>query len=154
MPRVIALAILLSLACLAAPVHSVGADLAQPRADAPLVLTGLGRATVPLDGPWQFQPGDDLRWASADFDDSGWASIQVGKTWEEQGYRNLTGFAWYRRHIVLAPGTPAGSSLALYLHSTFDPACDSVCEVYWNGRLVGGIGKVPPDPVWSFSRAE
>jgi hypothetical protein len=117
-------------------------------------LTGLGRATIPLDGLWQFHPDDDLRWASPQFDDSGWASIQVGKTWEEQGYRNLTGFAWYRRHIVLAPGTSDASTLALYLHSTFDPACDSACEVYWNGVLVGGIGKVPPEPVWQYSASE
>ncbi len=148
MRRMVALTAFLLIACLTAPAR---ASQAQPRADAPLVLTGLGRATVPLDGPWQFQPGDDLRWASPQFDDSGWANIEVGKTWEEQGYRNLTGFAWYRRHIVLGPGA---SAIAIYLHSTFNPACDSACEVYWNGVLVGGIGKVPPDPVWNFSRAE
>jgi hypothetical protein len=154
MPRIAALAAFLSIACLAAPARTVRADQASSRADAPLVLTGLGRATLPIDGPWQFQPGDDLRWASPQFDDSGWASIEVGKTWEEQGYRNLTGFAWYRRHIVLAPGTLGASAFALYLHSTFNPACDSACDVYWNGVLVGGIGKVPPDPVWSFSSSE
>jgi hypothetical protein len=146
MPRVVALAALLSIACLAA---SAGAGQAPSRADAPLILTGLGRATVPLDGPWQFHPGDDLGWASPQFDDSGWASIQAGETWEEQGYRNLTGFAWYRRHIVLASGPPTGLNLALYLHSV-----DSACEVYWNGRLVGGIGKVPPNPVWYFLHVE
>jgi Stage II sporulation protein E (SpoIIE) len=147
--RIVALVALLSLARLTAPVHVAGAEQAQLRADAPLVLTGLGRATVPLDGLWQFHPGDDLRWASPQFDDSGWASIQVGKTWEEQGYRNMTGFAWYRRHIVLGSGDLAGLNLALYLRSV-----DSACEVYWNGRLVGGIGKVPPDPVWYFLDTE
>jgi hypothetical protein len=153
MPRIVALAALLSLACLAAPTR---AEHAEPRADAqpPLVLTGLGRATVPLDGAWQFHPGDDLGWASPQFDDSDWASIQAGKTWEEQGYRNLTGFAWYRRHIVLAPGAAGTSTLSLYLHSNFNPACDSACEVYWNGQLVGGIGKLPPHPVWQYSAIE
>jgi hypothetical protein len=157
MPGTVALAALLLLACLAAPAHIVGtagAEQEQPRADAPLALTGLGRATVPLDGPWQFHPGDDMRWASPQFDDSGWAKIQVGKTWEEQGYRNLTGFAWYRRHIVLAPGASKASALSLYLHSTFNPACDSACEVYWNGQLVGGISKLPPHPVWQYSAIE
>jgi hypothetical protein len=153
-PRMVALAALLSLACLAAPVHVAGAEHAQPRADAPLVLAGLGRATLPIDGTWQFHPGDDMRWASPDFDDSGWANIQAGEPWEAQGYRNLTGFAWYRRHIVLAPGAPSASALSLYLRSDFHPACDSACEVYWNGRLVGGIGKVPPDPTWYFAATE
>jgi hypothetical protein len=151
-PRMVALAAFLSLTCLAVPTC---AEHAEPRAaQAPLVLTGLGRATVPLDGLWQFHPGDDLRWSSPQFDDSGWASIQAGKTWEEQGYRNLTGFAWYRRHIELAPGAPAATTLALYLRTAFDPACDSACEVYWNGVLVGGIGKLPPHPVWQFSAGE
>ena len=95
-----------------------------------------------------------MRWASPQFDDSGWANIQVGKTWEEQGYRNLTGFAWYRRHIALAGSTPSASALSIYLHSNFNPACDSACEVYWNGQLVGGIGKLPPHPVWQFSASE
>ena len=31
----------------------------------PLRLTGLGRATLPLDGPWKFETGDDLAWAAA-----------------------------------------------------------------------------------------
>ncbi len=154
MPRIILLAALLALECLAAPVRMAGAEQAQPRVDAPLVVTGLGRATVPIDGLWQFHPGDDLGWASPDFDDSGWANIQVGKTWEEQGYRNLTGFAWYRRHIVLAAGAPDTSTLSLYLHSNFNPACDSACEVYWNGQLVGGIGKLPSHPVWQLSTTE
>jgi hypothetical protein len=151
MPRIAVLTALLSLTCLAARAR---ADQAAAGADSPLTLTGLGRATLPLDGAWQFHPGDDLRWASPEFDDSAWANIQTGKTWEEQGNRSLTGFAWYRRHVVLAPGMPAASAFALYLHSDFDPACDSACEVYWNGQLVGGIGKLPPRPVWQFSAIE
>ena len=33
------------------------------------------RAGYSLDGAWLFQPGDDMRWASPDFDDSRWGSI-------------------------------------------------------------------------------
>jgi hypothetical protein len=109
----------------------------------PLTLEGLGRATLPLDGPWQFQTGDNLAWASAAFDDSAWEPILTGSPWEAQGHHGYTGFAWYRRHLVLSPGTPANLNLALFL-----PVCDSACEVYWNGSLVGAIGKLPPNPVW------
>jgi hypothetical protein len=28
------------------------------------------------------------------------------------------------------------------------PAVDDAAEVYWNGKLVGNLGKVPPHPVW------
>ena len=114
-----------------------------PLAPAPLVLEGLGRATLPLDGPWQFQTGDDLAWASPAFDDSAWQPILTGSPWEAQGHHGYTGYAWYRRHIVLSSDTPAALNLALFL-----PACDSACEIYWNGALVGALGKLPPNPVW------
>jgi hypothetical protein len=110
---------------------------------APLVVNGLGRMTLPVDGMWQFQTGDDLAWASPAFDDSRWQAIKVGRSWEGQGHRDYTGFAWYRRHIVISPGTPADQDLALFLRDVQDAA-----EVYWNGRLVGSFGKLPPNPAW------
>jgi hypothetical protein len=107
------------------------------------VLHGLGRATLPLDGDWQFHEGDDLAWASPGYDDSAWHPIQVGRSWEGQGHRNYTGFAWYRRRLVLPPGSAAGWTLALYI-----PNVESACEVFWNGVKVGSYGKLPPNPVW------
>jgi hypothetical protein len=115
-------------------------------ARAPLVVEGLGRNTIALDGPWQFHLGDDPAWASPALDDSRWEPIRVDRPWEGQGYRNDTGFAWYRRHLVLAPATPSGGkdgNLALLL-----PAVQDACEVYWNGRLVGSYGQVPPNAKW------
>ena len=103
----------------------------------------LGRATLPLDGNWQFHEGDNLAWSSPGYDDSAWQPIQVGRSWEGQDHRNYTGFAWYRRRLVLAPGSTTGWTLALYL-----PNVDSACEVYWNGALKGAYGKLPPNPVW------
>ncbi len=124
------------------PIFGVGVGQGQGPA-APLVLNGLGRMTDPVDGVWQFQVGDDLAWASPALDDSRWQPIKVGRSWEGQGHRDYTGFAWYRRHIVVPAGTPAHAELALFL-----PGVDDAAEVYWNGRLVGSYGKVPPHPVW------
>lgn len=115
-------------------------------AQAPLVLEGLGRATLPLDGPWQFHTGDDPAWASPSFDDSGWQPILAGSPWEAQGHHGYTGFAWYRRHLAFSPGTPSGLNFDLFLKP-----CDSACEIYWNGNLVGAIGKLPPNPIWYHS---
>jgi hypothetical protein len=110
---------------------------------APLVVNGLGRMTLSVDGVWQFQTGDDIAWASPAFDDSAWQPIQVGRSWEGQGHRDYTGFAWYRRHVVVPGGTPANQDISLFLRGVQDAA-----EVYWNGRLIGSYGKVPPHPVW------
>jgi Stage II sporulation protein E (SpoIIE) len=119
---------------------------AQAIARAPLPVEEFGPHSVPLNGAWEFHLGDDPAWASPAFDDSGWAQIQVGRAWEGQGYRNATGFAWYRRHLALAPSTlPAGKDwkLALLL-----PAVQDAGEVYWNGKLVGSYGRVPPHAEW------
>jgi hypothetical protein len=117
---------------------------AAARGERPLTLTDLGRATVPVDGEWQFHPGDDLNWSRPEFDDSSWQSVEVGKDWETQGHPNLTGFAWYRRHVEL-DGRPDAANLGLTLYL---PYVDSAAEVYWNGVKVGSYGRVPPHPVW------
>jgi hypothetical protein len=119
-----------------------------PAQSAPLVLDRLGRMTQPVDGLWQFQTGDNLAWASPALDDSRWQPVPVGQSWESQGHRNYTGFAWYRRHLVLPPGTPANLNLALFL-----PAVQNAAEVYWNGKLIGSYGKLPPNPVWYLGRS-
>ena len=58
---------------------------AQGHPPSPLVLQGLGHATLPLDGAWHFRPGDNSAWASPTLDDSTWETIQVGRAWEGQG---------------------------------------------------------------------
>jgi hypothetical protein len=121
----------------------VTASVAHAAKPEPLLLQGLGRTSLPLDGAWQFHEGDDLAWAAPAFDDSTWQAIEVGRTWEEQGHRGLTGFAWYRKRLVIPSGEGTDFTLALYLSNV-----DSAAEVYWNGVKVGEFGKVPPHPVW------
>jgi Stage II sporulation protein E (SpoIIE) len=124
-------------------------DIAQKSSSSPtFVLRDLGRATVPLDGLWQFKTGDDPAWASANFDDSSWQQIEVGRPWEGQGHPDYTGFGWYRLHLVLPDNAPTNWNLALLL-----PYVQDACEVYWNGELVGEVGKVPPHPSWSVRPA-
>lgn len=119
--------------------------MAAATAQSRLTLDGLGRSTVPMEGEWQFHEGDDLRWAAPAFDDTQWQPIEAGRPWEGQGHRNLTGFGWYRRHVVLSQNADPVQSLGLYI-----PSVDSSCEVYWNGVKVGSLGEVPPHPVWYF----
>jgi hypothetical protein len=116
---------------------------AQQVQAAPVVLKDLGRATIPLDGLWQFKTGDDPAWASPTFDDSAWQPIQAGRPWEGQGHPGYTGFGWYRIHLAVPENSSADWQLALLI-----PYIEDAGEVYWNGELVGSIGKVPPRPSW------
>jgi Stage II sporulation protein E (SpoIIE) len=105
----------------------------------------VGNATALLDGQWQFHTGDNLAWASPDLDDSGWGAIGVDKSWGAQGHFGYTGYAWYRRHLTLTPVAGAKTDLALFF-----PPVDDAYEVYWNGKLIGKSGNLPPHPVWYF----
>jgi sigma-B regulation protein RsbU (phosphoserine phosphatase) len=94
---------------------------------------------VSLDGLWRFHPGDDpdgkLGWAQPNFDDSKWALIRPVGGWNEQGYQNMGGFAWYRVKVEVADESP----LSLYI-----PFCDSSYEIYADGNRIGGLGGMPP----------
>jgi hypothetical protein len=98
-----------------------------------------------LGGTWQFHLGDDPEWAAPGFDDSGWEKLTVDKPWGEQGHFAKDGFAWYRKHVLLPPGGAAPQQLALLV-----PAVEDAYELYWNGRLVGTYGVLPPHPLWYF----
>jgi hypothetical protein len=49
---------------------------------------------VPIDARWRFHTGDNPQWAAPDFDDGQWLLIETGKTWSDQGYPDLSGYAW------------------------------------------------------------
>ena len=95
-----------------------------------------------LAGKWRFQPGDDADgkkgWAQPNFDDSKWPLIDSGQGWETQGYKIKDQTAWYRAKVII----PAGRQpVALYL-----PLIESSYQVFCDGELLGGEGRLPPHP--------
>lgn len=40
-------------------------------------------------------------WAATDFNDSNWKTIKTPMYWEQQGYADIDGIAWYRKEIQL-----------------------------------------------------
>lgn len=109
------------------------------------ITVNLGsQSAVALDGPWRFHLGDDAAWADAAFDDSDWEELSADRPWGEQGHASYAGFAWYRTSIVISSSAKSDSlHLALLI-----PHVDSAYEVYWNGKLIGSDGKLPPNPVY------
>ena len=114
---------------------------------APSVVTidGLGKGTVDLSGPWRFHIGDDLRWADPSINDApgqhGWEAILPDRPWGAQSHYAYAGFAWYRLQLRITPAHDVKTDFQLLL-----PSVQDACEVYWNGRLVGRYGKLPPHP--------
>ncbi|MEL7170481.1 MAG: beta galactosidase jelly roll domain-containing protein [Bacteroidota bacterium] len=90
---------------------------------------------VDLAGAWQFQPGDDRRWSAPGFDDRNWNTITVPGRWEQQGYWQLDGFAWYRTSFTLKDWEGDSRVLVLGL-------VDDLDEAFVNGQRVGGTGRI------------
>jgi serine phosphatase RsbU (regulator of sigma subunit) len=110
-----------------------------------LVIQGVGKGAVPIDGSWQFHLGDDPRWADPSFDDSNWEAIEVDGPWGTQQHPSYAGFAWYRRHIEIQPTAGATHDYRLLI-----PHAEDAYEVYWNGQLAGSYGRLPPNPSWYY----
>jgi hypothetical protein len=104
------------------------------------------RRVVSLSGYWKFSIGDDIKWANPSFDDSDWDQINVPGQWENEGYKDYNGYAWYRK--TFKPGDiPANTTIFLMLGRI-----DDVDEVYLNGREVGKSGKFPPNYESAYDR--
>jgi hypothetical protein len=115
----------------------------------------LRAAATLLDGRWQFHTGDDPRWADAGADDSDWETIDLTAApgshdgdvglpdyvsgWMADGHPGYTGYAWYRRAV----NVPAGRASWDILGPTL---VEDGYELYWNGQILGGSGRLGPHP--------
>jgi sialate O-acetylesterase len=93
---------------------------------------------VGLAGNWKFILGDNMKFAHAGYDDSDWEDLYVPAAWQDEGFRNYFGYAWYRKTVEISFGPK--DNLYLELGSV-----DDVDEVYLNGQFIGRTGGFPPD---------
>lgn len=89
---------------------------------------------INLQGVWKFKPGDDFQRKESGFDDSGWNEIFVPAKWEDQGYRDYDGYAWYRKSFIYK-GNFSEEKIILVLGKV-----DDFDQVYINGTLVASTG--------------
>jgi sialate O-acetylesterase len=91
---------------------------------------------INLQTSWKFSPGDDPRRRDIGFEDNRWDEILVPARWEDQGYRDYDGYAWYRKSFVFQ-GNP-DEKMVIVLGKI-----DDIDQVYINGTLVGSTGSFP-----------
>lgn len=101
-----------------------------------------------LYGTWRFHPGDEPKWADPGMNDSGWDRFVLFSTpdardddvglpgwldgWRARGHRDLEGYAWYRLHLELPPAGDLGMLGPTMVNDGY--------QMFWNGRLIGGVG--------------
>ena len=92
-----------------------------------------------LRGTWKFRIGDNIRWASVNYDDSSWDEIYAPSAWEDEGFNGYDGYAWYRKSF---DGRSLGNIENLFINLGY---IDDVDEVFINGNFIGYSGQFPPD---------
>src|SRR6478736_4239205 len=115
----------------------------------------LRAAATLLGGAWRFHTGDDPHWADPHSDDNAWEAVDMTALpgshdgdvglpdyvggWMAHGHPDYHGYAWYRRAVAV----PAGGASWAILGPTL---VEDGYELYWNGQLLGGSGRLGPDP--------
>lgn len=105
---------------------------------------------VPLNGPWKFAVGDNMQYSQANYDDSGWETMDLAAPpgahdddvglsgfipgWTAKGHSTYSGYAWYRLKVSL--DSVKGNDLAL----AAPPAVDDAYQLFINGSLLGSVG--------------
>lgn len=88
-------------------------------------------------GLWMFKTGDNKLWKGYEYKDKPWKKVVVPGNWENQGYIDYDGFAWYRKHFHM-PDELIGQKVLLVLGKV-----NNIEEVYINGVLIGKSGNMP-----------
>ena len=117
--------------------------------------SSLRAASILLDGSWRFHTGDDPHWADARADDRDWEAIDLTAKpgshdgdvglpdyvtgWMAHGHPGYTGYAWYLRAVDVPAGHPSWDILG-------PTQVEDGYELYWNGQLLGGSGRLAPPP--------
>ncbi len=91
---------------------------------------------INLTGSWKFKTGDNPEWKEVNFDDKNWNDLIVPGYWENQGFADYDGFAWYRK-TVFVPKKYKNEKLILVMGKI-----DDIDEVYINGKLIGSTGNL------------
>lgn len=104
---------------------------------------GYSQNSVTLTG-WVFKPGDHPERSANWLPDTSWAKIRTGMTWENLGYANYDGYAWYRVHFWLPKSILENSVLKdrIRIHLGQIDDCD---QVFLNGKMIGQTGRFPEE---------
>ncbi len=98
-----------------------------------------GCETLDIAKEWKFatDPQDvglRERWFAPSYNDSQWTIIDCGRPWEQQGFPDYDGIAWYRKEVLI-PGGWAGQPLYIIFGGV-----DDEYDLFVNGEKVGHWG--------------
>lgn len=118
--------------------------------DPPISLDFTGYETMDIAKGWRFQTdpkdiGLNERWSSPSYDDSRWAIIDCGRPWEQQGFSDYDGIAWYRKSVVV-PQEWAGKPLFILfggVDDEYDLFVNGERIAHYGGKDIGSVHESP-----------
>jgi len=111
--------------------------LLVPTLWATAVFTATAQQTIDLSSGWKFKPepaGQMCQWQTPTLADDDWAIVKAGARWEDQGFAETDGYAWYRKEIDV-PTSWAKQQSWLILGAVND-----AFALFCNGHLVNEFG--------------
>jgi hypothetical protein len=92
------------------------------------------KSDIDLVGQWKFTTRSNDDFKNPDYDDTNWDDIMVPGVWENQGYRNYDGCAWYRKQFQVKKG------IAEEYMVMMAGKIDDIDQVFLNGTWIGQTG--------------
>ena len=126
------LCILLSITFYAHPLFG------QNRFNENIAITKLPADGITLNKGWKFQQGDNLHWASADFDDSKWVVIDPTKDIHALPELKPGVIGWFRLKINFDKSVERQMGMIML--------CSGASEFYLDGKLIYRFGQISNDP--------
>jgi len=87
--------------------------------------------------------GESEKWYSLNFNDNNWKTIQAGDEWEDQGYPDYDGYAWYRKPISIPKNANADSLYLIF------GGVDDEYDLFINGEKIAHFGIKPDYSVYN-----
>ncbi len=89
--------------------------------------------------------GEEKGWATSDFDDSNWQTMELPGSWRSQGI-DFNGALWFRKEITI-PENWQGKELSINIG-----AVDKHDITYFNGTKIGATGAGVEEKYWNHYR--
>ncbi|MBL1214572.1 MAG: SpoIIE family protein phosphatase [Ignavibacteriae bacterium] len=99
----------------------------------------LKEKSISLIDQWRYSPGDSLKWAQPEFDDSNWDTLNPRLKWGQYDTAKWKGIGWFRKNLVI-DSTLLNKSVSFTINQV------GASEIFLNGEKIHSFGRVDADP--------
>jgi serine phosphatase RsbU (regulator of sigma subunit) len=99
----------------------------------------LKEKSISLIDLWRYSPGDSLKWAQPEFDDSSWDTLNPRLKWGQYDTAKWKGIGWFRKFLII-DSTLFNKSVSFTINHV------GASEIFLNGEKIHSFGRVDTNP--------